>query len=71
MYGLYCALMLVMLGPIGRDVWGPDFMRVYGVVVLGIGLVATVIYHRSRSILASVTYSTIMAPWLLNLLYHF
>jgi len=71
MYGLYCALMLVFLSPIGREVWGPDFMEVYGVLVLGIGLVATVIYHRSRSILASVTYSTIMAPWLLNLLYHF
>ena len=71
MYGLYCAMMLVMLGPIGRDVWGPDFFKVYGILVLAIGLVATVIYHRSKSILASVVYSTIMAPWLLNLLYHF
>ncbi len=71
MYALYCALMLIMLGSVGKAVWGPDFMKVYGTLVLAIGLVATIIYHRSRSILASVTYSTIMAPWLLNLLYHF
>ncbi len=70
MYGLYALLSLVMLWNIGRDHFGVDFGTVYGLFVTVIGLVSTIIYHRSKSILATVTYCTIMAPWLLNLAHH-
>lgn len=71
MYGLYALLALAMLSGIGKSHFGPDFGIVYGGLVTVVGFVATVIYHRSKSILASVTYSLIIAPWLLNLMYHF
>ncbi len=71
MYGLYCALMLISFGTIGKELWGDDFWLVYGMLVSVVGLVATIIYHRSKSILASVVYSSIITPWLLNVLYHF
>jgi dienelactone hydrolase len=71
MYGLYCALMLISFGTIGKELWGKDFWLVYGMLVSVVGLVATIIYHRSKSILASVVYSSIITPWLLNVLYHF
>ena len=71
MYGLYAALMFMMFSAVGKTYMGPDFMRAYLVLVTAVGFVSTVIYHRSRSILASVTYSAVIAPWLLNLLYNF
>lgn len=71
MYGLYAALMLMMFSAMGKTLLGPDYLRVYLVLVTAIGFVSTVIYHRSKSILASVTYSAVIAPWLLNLLYNF
>jgi dienelactone hydrolase len=70
MYGIYCLLALVLLWNLGRDHFGPDFGLVYGLFVTAIGLVATIIYHRSNSILASTTYSSIMGSWLLVLVYH-
>lgn len=71
MYGLYAALMFMMFSAVGKTYMGPDFMRAYLVLVTAVGFVSTVIYHRSKSILASVTYSAVVAPWLLNLLYNF
>jgi dienelactone hydrolase len=70
MFGMYALLALVMLYNVGRDHFTGDFMTVYGLFVLAIGLVVTLMYQRSKSILATVTYSTIMAPWLLNLAHH-
>jgi dienelactone hydrolase len=71
MYGIYALLMLVMFTAIGAENFGPDFWLIYGALVSVIGLVSTILYHRSKSILASLTYSVIVAPWLLNLVYHF
>ena len=70
MYGIYCLLALVLLWNLGKDHFGPDFGMVYGLFTTAIGLVATIIYHRSNSILASTTYSAIMGSWLLVLVYH-
>ncbi len=70
MYGLYALLTLVMLWNIGRDHFDVDFQTVYFLFVTVIGLGSTIIYHRSNSIMASVTYSAIMAPWLLNIAHH-
>ena len=71
MYGLYAALMFMMFSAVGKTYMGPDFLRAYLVLVTAVGFVSSVIYHRSRSILASVTYCAVVAPWLLNLLYNF
>ena len=70
MYGLYALLSLVFLWNIGRDHFGQDFGMVYLLFVTVIGLVSTIIFHRSNSILATVTYCTIATPWLLNLAHH-
>ena len=70
MYGFYCLLSLVLLWNLGRDHFGSDFGLVYGLFISVIGLVTTIMYHRSNSLLATVTYSAIMVPWLLNLVYH-
>jgi dienelactone hydrolase/membrane protease YdiL (CAAX protease family) len=70
MFGLYALLGLVALNNLGGDHFGPDFGKVYTLFILVIGLVVTIIYHRSRSVMATVTYSTIIAPWLLSLAHH-
>jgi len=70
MYGLYALLTLVMLWNIGREHFDVDFETVYFLMVTVIGLGSTIIYHRSNSILASVTYSAIMSPWLLTIAHH-
>lgn len=70
MYGLYALLTLVMMWNIGRDHFDVDFRTTYILVVTVIGLGSTIIFHRSNSIMASVTYSAIMAPWLLNIAHH-
>lgn len=70
MYGLYALLGLVMLWNLGRVHFDTDFQAVYILFVGVIGLGSTIIYHRSRSIMATVTFSTIMAPWLLNIAHH-
>jgi membrane protease YdiL (CAAX protease family) len=70
MFGMYALLALVMLYNVGRDHFGADFGTAYALFVLVIGFVVTIMYQRSRSLLATVTYSTIMAPWLMNLVHH-
>lgn len=70
MYGLYALLTLVMMWNIGSHHFDVDFRTVYFLMVTVIGLGSTIIYHRSNSIMASVTYSAIMAPWLLNIAHH-
>jgi membrane protease YdiL (CAAX protease family) len=70
MYGFYALLTLVMLWNLGRDHFDVDFMTVYLLFISVIGLVSTLIYHRSKSILASVTYSTVIGPWLLAYAHH-
>ncbi len=70
MYGLYALLILVMMWNVGREHFDVDFQTVYFLMVTVIGLGSTIIYHRSNSLMASVTYSAIMAPWLLNIAHH-
>jgi dienelactone hydrolase len=70
MLGLYSMLSWVMLYNVGNVHFDMDFGRMYLLFVLSIGTVSTIIYHRSKSILASTTYSAIMGVWLLNLAHH-
>ncbi|UCC93618.1 MAG: prolyl oligopeptidase family serine peptidase, partial [Thermoplasmata archaeon] len=70
MLGLYALLSWVMLYNLGAEHFDVDFGSMYTLFVLAIGGVSTIIYHRSRSILASTTYSAIMGVWLLNLAHH-
>lgn len=70
MFGLYVLLSWVMLWNLASDHFDVDFGRMFLLYTLGVGLVSTVIYHRSKSILASTTYSAIIASWLLNLAHH-
>ncbi len=70
MFGLYALLSLVMLWNIGRDHFDVDFTSVYIMMVLVVGLGTTIIFQRSKSIMATVTYSAVIAPWLLNIAHH-
>ena len=70
MFGLYALLSLVMLWNIGRDHFDVDFTGVYTLMVLVVGLGTTIIFQRSKSIMATVTYSAVVAPWLLNIAHH-
>jgi dienelactone hydrolase len=70
MLGIYALLSWVMLYNLGGEHFADDFGTVYTLFILGIGTVSTIIYHRSKSILASTTYSAIIGVWLLNLLHH-
>jgi dienelactone hydrolase len=70
MLGLYALLSWVMLYNMGGQHFDDDFGTVYTLFVLGIGTVATIIYHRSKSLLASTTYSALIGVWLLNLAHH-
>jgi dienelactone hydrolase len=71
MLGLYALLSWVMLYNIGAEHFDDDFGTVFTLFVLSIGTVSTIIYHRSKSLMASTTYSAIMAVWLLNLAHNF
>ena len=70
MLGIYALLSWVMLYNIGSEHFDVDFGTMYSLFVLGIGVVSTIIYQRSKSLLASTTYSAIMGVWLLNLAHH-
>ncbi len=70
MLGLYALLSWVMLYNLGSQHFDMDFRSMYLMFVLVIGTVSTLIYHRSKSILASTTYSAIVGAWLLNLAHH-
>jgi dienelactone hydrolase len=70
MFGLYALLSWVMLYNLGVEHFDVNFGQMYMMFITGIGVVSTLIYHRSKSVLASTTYSAIMAPWLLNLAHH-
>jgi hypothetical protein len=70
MLGLYALLSWVMLYNLGNEHFDMDFGSMYTLFVLSIGTVSTIIYHRSKSILASTTYSAIIGVWLLNLAHH-
>ncbi len=70
MMGIYALLSWVMLYNLGGQHFDVDFGTVYTLFVLGIGTVATIIYQRSKSILASTTYSALIGVWLLNLAHH-
>jgi hypothetical protein len=70
MYGLYALLSLVMLWNLGQVHFDEDFREVYLLMVLTVGLGSTIIFQRSKSIMATVTYSTVIASWLLNLAHH-
>lgn len=70
MFGLYVLLSWVMLWNLASAHFDVDFGRMFLLFTLGVGFPSTVIYHRSKSILASTTYSAIIASWLLNLAHH-
>jgi dienelactone hydrolase len=70
MLGLYALLSWVLLYNLGSEHFDADFGTMYVLFVMVIGTVSTIIYHRSRSILASTTYSAIIGVWLLNLAHH-
>ncbi len=70
MLGLYALLSWVMLYNLGNEHFDVDFGSVYTMFVLGIGTVSTIIYQRSKSLLASTTYSAVIGVWLLNLAHH-
>lgn len=70
MMGIYALLSWVMLYNMGAEHFDVDFGTVYTLFVLVIGTVSTIIYHRSKSILASTTYSAVVGVWLLNLAHH-
>jgi len=70
MLGLYALLSWVMLYNVGNAHFDKDFGSMYVLFVLAIGTVSTIIFHRSKSILASTTYSAIIGVWLLNLAHH-
>jgi len=70
MLGIYALLSWVMLYNLGSEHFDMDFGQMYVLFVLAIGTVSTIIYHRSKSILASTTYSAIIGVWLLNLAHH-
>ncbi len=70
MFGLYVLLSWVMLWNLASDHFDQDFGNMFLLFILAVGFVSTVIYHRSKSILASTTYSAIVASWLLNLAHH-
>jgi hypothetical protein len=59
-----------MLYNIGKEHMDMDFSTMYILFVLVIGTVSTIIFQRSKSILASTTYSAIIGVWLLNLAHH-
>jgi dienelactone hydrolase len=70
MMGLYALLSWVLLYNLASVHFDVDFGSMFILFVLVIGSVSTIIYHRSRSILASTTYSAIIGVWLLNLAHH-
>jgi dienelactone hydrolase len=70
MMGLYALLSWVMLYNLGAEHFDVDFGTMYLLFIVVIGTVSTIIYHRSKSVLASTTYSAIIGVWLLNLAHH-
>jgi uncharacterized membrane protein len=59
-----------MLYNLGAEHFDVDFGTMYLLFIVVIGTVSTIIYHRSKSVLASTTYSAIIGVWLLNLAHH-
>lgn len=70
MLGLYAMLSWVMLYNVAKEHMDADFGTMYLLFILAIGTVSTIIFNRSKSILASTTYSAIIGVWLLNIAHH-